>query len=157
MSGERLLFLDIDGVLNSTRYWWASDRSLPMGKAGAVDPDAVARLNQIVDATGCEVVLSSSWRGTGDARQRAVVEAMLHERGYRHRLYDMTPLLWTERHKEIGEVVDRIQPKRFVVLDDDLDAWTDSFAGWGCFVNTNYLVGLQDDGVAMAVEWLMTA
>lgn len=144
-----LLFLDIDGVLNSTRYW-SANKPLPMGKAGALDPEAVERLNRIVDETGCDVVLSSSWRSQG----RDVVDVMLRERGFRHHLDGLTPLLWKERRIEIGQEVDRRDPERFVVIDDDLDAWADSFRGWGVFVNTNYLVGLQDDGVAMAIQWL---
>jgi hypothetical protein len=149
------LFLDVDGVLNSTRYWWKCDRDLPLGQAGAIDPAAVERLNRIIDATGCDVVLSSSWRGNGSKRQLLRVEAMLRERGYRHGLCGATPHLWEDRHVEIADWLDRYPPVRFIVLDDDLDAWTDSFADrGGLFVNTNYLVGLQDDGVAMAVAWL---
>lgn len=146
----KLLFLDIDGVLNSTRYWWSQDRNLPMGQAGALDPAAVERLNQIVDQTNCRVVLSSSWRSQG----RDIVNEMLRTQGFRHWLSGMTPMLWTDRRVEIGAIVDQDQPERFVVIDDDVDAWTDSFADRGRFINTNYLIGLQDDGVAMAVKWL---
>ena len=147
----RLLFLDIDGVLNSTSYWHGQECHLPLGKSGAIDAAAVARLNAIVDQTGCDVILSSSWRLRD---KRAGVEAMLRERGYRHALLDATPVLNTNRHCEIAASIERYNPERFVVMDDDPDAWIDAFADRGRFVNTNYLVGLHDNGVALAVEWL---
>ncbi len=50
---EKVIFLDIDGVLNTdTRH----------DPEGCVDEDKVQCLKQIVDATGAQIVLSSSWR-----------------------------------------------------------------------------------------------
>jgi len=157
-----ILFLDIDGVLNSTRYWDDRGRNLPLGKGGALDPDAIERLNTIVSETGCRVVLSSSWRGKGNSPK---VEAMLQERGFLHTIHDSTPAIFTndstheERWREITQWLDEHMIDgdfRFVVLDDDPDAWSDEchHAVVGRFVNTNYLVGLQQDGVDLAVEWL---
>lgn len=147
-----ILFLDIDGVLNSTSYW-RDNGPLPMGKAGALDPEAIARLNTIICETGCRVVLSSSWRGP-QLRLRSV-GVMLRERGFLFHLHDGTP--WhdhgCERHCEITSwmTLNREEGERFMVLDDDTDAFRPDFAPLGCFVNTNYLVGLQDDGVEMAI------
>jgi hypothetical protein len=55
----RLLFLDIDGVLNSTDLmrrggWNNGTRSL--------DPECVRRLARIMTESGCAVVISSTWR-----------------------------------------------------------------------------------------------
>ena len=159
----KILFLDIDGVLNSTRYWDDRNRNLPLGKAGALDPVAVERLNAIVDATGCLVVLSSSWRGKGASPS---VQGMLRERGFRHLISDSTPYFaatdpkrcerWREIHCWLDVYFLPQDDSVFVVLDDDLDAWNrDShWAPFGRFVNTNYLVGLQQDGVDLAVAWL---
>jgi hypothetical protein len=83
-----VLFLDIDGVLNSTAYWWREGQDVPMGQAGAIDPAAVARLNRIIEATGAVVVLSSSWRRQGVRR----VEAMLRTRGFAWSLLAATPV-----------------------------------------------------------------
>jgi len=44
----RVLFLDLDGVLNAGH--------------GPLDPDCVARLNRIIDATGAVIVVHSMWR-----------------------------------------------------------------------------------------------
>jgi hypothetical protein len=158
MSG--MLFLDIDGVLNSTSYWHQREQQLPLGKAGALDPESIGRLNRIVTETGCAVVLSSSWRGRGGP---PVVQTMLRERGFVGTLIDATPFkLGCPRCAEIDEwlcsrfgllVPDWL---RYVVLDDDSDAFDAEgpFAVAGRFVQTNYLVGLQDNGVDLAIEWL---
>lgn len=154
-----VLFLDIDGVLNSTSYWHDAGEKLPMGKAGAIDPQAVARLNQIVQSTNCMVVLSSSWRSQGYEH----VDKMLQERGFKWRLIHQTPVKeGCPRCAEIDEWLSLnadLWGDRFVVLDDDPQAWSDDgpFAAQGRFVNTNYLVGLRENGVDLAIEWLSTS
>jgi hypothetical protein len=50
---KKLLFLDIDGVLNDPGEIWLTP---PLG------PDKLTRLQKICFFTGCEIVLSSSWR-----------------------------------------------------------------------------------------------
>ena len=60
------LFLDIDGVLN-TKWWYTQmDRNTPREKYGyAFDPNAVANLKRIIDETGADIVISSSWKSFG--------------------------------------------------------------------------------------------
>ena len=155
MSSEhrRMLFLDIDGVLNSERYYWTVCDRLPSACTSQdIDPDAVAHLNRIIDQSNCEVVLSSAWRGVG---KTASVEAMLRERGFAHRLHASTPQLYAARHKEIWEIVKASNPSRFVVLDDDADAWTPTFASCGGFlVQTNFRIGLTEHDARAAITHL---
>jgi hypothetical protein len=51
----RILFLDIDGVLNRGGF-------SPDAQSSSLDPAAVARLNRVLADTGARLVLSSSWR-----------------------------------------------------------------------------------------------
>jgi hypothetical protein len=51
----KLIFLDIDGVLNTHDY-------CPKRRSSTINLDLVARLNQITEATGAGVVISSAWR-----------------------------------------------------------------------------------------------
>ncbi len=51
----KLLFLDIDGVLNDHQY----DRDVLCGQ---IHKDKVALLNRVLRETGCHIVLSSAWR-----------------------------------------------------------------------------------------------
>jgi hypothetical protein len=64
----KVLFLDIDGVLNHVQHW---KDNLPSDEDGQVewcqsaagfDPSCVAQLKRIIEETGCEVCVSSSWR-----------------------------------------------------------------------------------------------
>jgi len=55
---DKVLFLDIDGVLHS------------LDSAEMFRKDCMERLKQIVDATGCQLVLSSSWRTHEELRSR---------------------------------------------------------------------------------------
>src|SRR5579885_3774360 len=57
----RLVFLDIDGVLNSMQFILKM-QGLFDNPAHQIDPDAVKRLNRITDATGAFIVVSSTWR-----------------------------------------------------------------------------------------------
>jgi HAD domain in Swiss Army Knife RNA repair proteins len=52
----KIIFLDIDGVLNCDKT--RNPRKFPY----VVDPNLLARLKRVLQATGAEVVLSSSWR-----------------------------------------------------------------------------------------------
>ena len=62
MNKKKIIFLDIDGVLNTC--WW--DRKTPVDKYGyAFDPNAVANLRRIVEETGASIVISSSWKCMG--------------------------------------------------------------------------------------------
>lgn len=63
---RKIIFLDIDGVLN-TQYWYTqTDRNTPKDKYGyAFDPNAVANLKRIVEETGADIVISSSWKCMG--------------------------------------------------------------------------------------------
>lgn len=89
---EKYLFLDFDGVLNTGNYQKcmkkegidAYDEYGPM-----FDPQTVEYLRQIIDKTGCKVVISSTWRNEGIARMKQ----MWKDRGMPGEIYSMTPIL----------------------------------------------------------------
>lgn len=61
----KLIFLDIDGVLNYEGY-----ERLTRSGTRFVDPILIKRLKKIIDCTGAKVVLSSTWRrGIYDIRE----------------------------------------------------------------------------------------
>lgn len=93
---RRVIFLDVDGVLNNHEW---QRRALEARSSGPpwqrrsmarfIDPAAVARLNGLVERSGAEVVLSSSWRlhyGVGQ------MQAMLESAGFQARLSGRTPI-----------------------------------------------------------------
>ena len=84
----KVLFLDIDGVLN-TKWWYTQmDRNTHKDKYGyAFDPNAVANLKKIIDETGADIVISSSWKCFGLSE----LEEMWQDRGLPGKLIDITP------------------------------------------------------------------
>ena len=84
----KVLFLDIDGVLN-TKYWYTQmDRNTPKDKYGyAFDPNSVANLKRIVEDTGAEIVISSSWKCMGLSQ----MEDMWRDRSLPGRIIGITP------------------------------------------------------------------
>jgi hypothetical protein len=52
---DRLIFLDIDGVLN--RHDFNTE-----AQSSTFCPDCVRQLNRVIDHTGAKIVLSSAWR-----------------------------------------------------------------------------------------------
>jgi hypothetical protein len=89
----RILFLDVDGVLNS-RKWWAKRpeamiQPTPEDRAKRdIDPDAVAALEQIVQRSGARVVVSSSWRAMVPL---TVLNQAMRYRGFTGLLLGATP------------------------------------------------------------------
>lgn len=85
---SKIIFLDIDGVLN-TKWWYTQmDRNTPKDKYGyAFDPNAVANLKKILDETGAEIVISSSWKSYGLSE----LEEMWQDRGLPGKLIGVTP------------------------------------------------------------------
>ena len=84
----KVLFLDIDGVLN-TKWWYTQmDRNSPRDQYGyAFDSKAVANLKRIVEETGAGIVISSSWKSLGFSE----LEEMWTDRGLPGKLIGVTP------------------------------------------------------------------
>jgi len=111
----KLLFLDIDGVLNSFR----SD--LVLGNEHTVenlDPIAVELVRKVVEITGCVICLSSEWRYKHDFMELGkklklpIMFETEHTRSNRGHGEE-------SRAEEIQKVVDELKPDVYAILDDD--------------------------------------
>lgn len=150
-----ILFLDIDGVLNSQPF--LADSRVSYGSEiwpdAHIDPVCVSRLNRILAATGASVVLSSSWRMLISLEE---MNAVLRRRGYiGPDIQSYTPKAgphWVERSCEIwlwlkaNKVPDE---ESYCVLDDSYDAKI-----VGKFVHTSAETGLTEVDADKAIEIL---
>jgi hypothetical protein len=141
----RVVFLDIDGVLNSTAWW--RDREQVSWTDEQIDPRAVAILNEIAPQETTRIVVSSTWRLMGLDRVRNVLERV----GVKARVVGVTPDLREDyaRGKEIAlwlrDNGGRIGA--YVVIDDDHDAGI----GHGPrFIKTDVRIGLTAEHVTQA-------
>jgi len=105
----KLIFLDIDGVLNCRNT--PNPRDLPY----IVDEELLARLRRLLDRTGASVVLSSTWR-----YDPAGIYSAKH---YGVPFIDVIPDLPHEpRCKEIlAWLRDHPEVDRLIVIDDEDD------------------------------------
>ena len=97
---RKILFLDIDGVLNPK--WW--ERKVSVDKFGcAFDSKCVAYLKKILDETGAEIVVSSSWKCMG----LADMQNMWKNRSLPGKVVDITPDMMSDEmllNEEIGSL-----------------------------------------------------
>jgi len=129
----KIIFLDIDGVLNSRQYDLTRN-----GEDGNIDQSRLPLLKQLVDQTGGRIVLTSTWRiHLGADEIGRELEEMFLQEGLV--LYDKTPQIQNDREKEITAwLADHQEVTAFVIFDDIK-------FGWGALapmvVNTDYRIG----------------
>lgn len=137
----KVIFLDVDGVLNNYDL-------LRRNGFDYIDPELVARVGMVVGKTGADIVLSSTWRlQKGDRR---LVEEALGAVGIS--LLDATPSLGGPRSGEIRAWLDdNPGVVRFAIFDDDEDA---GFGLERSFFRTDPEVGLTLDIARAAADYL---
>lgn len=118
----KVLFLDIDGVLNCV--------TTPGSCSQKLDPVMVARLNRVITKTCPIVILSSSW---GLAQGRT--EQALRQAGFIGHLHGETPNLWPSR----SEATDVVPAK---TRGDEIAAWLEEWPDIDAFA-------IVDDGADM--------
>ena len=87
---KKILFLDFDGVLNTERHHehCYENGIVPVDRYGyAFDPEAVANLKLIIDETGADIVVSSSWKFWG----LSAMTDMWEERNLPGKVIGITP------------------------------------------------------------------
>ncbi len=153
----KVIFLDIDGVLNSRAY----DRKRNWNEKTDIDETRLPFIKEIVDATGAKIVLSSTWRQHWDKDINRCDEDGLYINKtfakFGLSIFDKIPDLGitalrrdeiSKWMKEIKEVIDS-----FVIIDDYRYGWGDLSEH---FVKTepNFRLGIEREHVERAVEIL---
>lgn len=128
----KVLFLDIDGVLNSTSS---------LAQNVHLDPSKVCMLYDLVRTTDTKVIISSTWRNTFDYEP---LRDMLWITGFMNKalIVGKTPsgFNFTCRGEEIQSVLDANKDiEKYAIVDDDADFLEHQQP---FVVNTNTFVGL---------------
>jgi hypothetical protein len=156
----KIVFLDIDGVLNS-EAWFSTRRAFDRANAAGfpsshLDPAAIVRVNEISQATGAGVVLSTSWRSMEH------IGLILYKHGMRVPILGKTPHLGSKTNGGVYRPVDRgheiqawmdefVTPDAYVILDDDFDMLP---LQREFFIRTDPKTGLTDGDVERAIKIL---
>lgn len=115
----KVLFLDLDGVLNGHEYD-------SQAESCTIKPECVEHLNKVLYVTGCNIVISSAWRYMvlNGAMTLKGFEYLLrtHKLRCKDLLLDTLPL--DKEQNEAGrallieEWVEQHKPKKWAVVDD---------------------------------------
>lgn len=154
----KVIFLDIDGVLRTKRSMLARKRAYMPGEFGKViitdfDVECVDRLRCVVEATGAEIVVSSSWRN-GDNWLSLLLASFAWAHWADPPIIDRTPHLiqptfpagYHDAHRgdEIERWLKTEAPKevitRYAIVDDDADMLPHHMP---FFVQTTFARGLD--------------
>ena len=149
----KVVFLDIDGVLNSRQY------DLCRGdNEGNIDLSRLSLIKQLILCTGAEIVLTSTWRIHWDpnVEKSDSIGKEMEEIFLRNgiSLYDKTPEINNDRVKEIKSWLEMHHDVAGFVIIDDMKF------GWGEFeanvIKTDYRIGrgLEMQHVETAIKLL---
>ncbi len=151
----KIIFLDIDGVLNSVKYDITRTEN-----DGNIDKSRLPFVKKIIVATGAKIVLSSTWREhwskNEDGCDEIGKELNKYFAEFGLEIYDKTPsFLSYDRAGEIKSwlYTNKNNVESFVIIDD-------AFGGWGelnqNLVQTSPLIGrgLEEIHVQRAIEIL---
>jgi len=111
----KVIFLDVDGVLNSDEYIDKIKKLNVNTIKRKVSINKISILKQAVDATGARVVLTSSWRYRKDG---TLLKSLLLKYGI---CADSTPFIDNNRGIEIKSYLsNNPDVDRYVILDDEI-------------------------------------
>ena len=141
----KILFLDIDGVVNCVTTFQRHRGAI------GIDPEMAFRIGQIVIATGCEIVLSSTWRLFEPSREEVRKQV--------YPFIDVTPNMpkfggaeMCERGYEIKDWLDRHpEVKKYAILDDNSDMLPEQFPN---FFKTSWSTGITEDIKQQVIDHL---
>ena len=160
---HRIIFLDVDGVLNcSTSKSYCHDDIC--GVITGIDSDKVKRLAKIVEATGAEIVLSSDWKDgwskyyTSQKPSHAkYLDNHLYKKG-KLTIKDKTPSTskgsWFRGEEILAYLRSHKDVENYVILDDTFFEDFSIKEISEHLVLTEYKVGLTDDDVEKAIRIL---
>lgn len=157
-----IVFLDIDGVLNSVQFMMQHPKTRTQ-----IDERCVELLNELTETTGCKYVISSTWRMMYPIEE---LQKILNAKGFTGEIIGKTENLQIGRFGDSvlrgNEILQWIKNngnhtggafyseyKRYVIFDDDSD-----FLLWqkDNFINTDGYIGLTPKCIYKATKILGT-
>jgi len=113
----RIIFLDIDGVMNSERYYRTVDRNIKGWSR--FDPSAVILIKRLIEEFDAKIVISSTWRfGAVEMLKDELVKLGLIK--YLHKDWKTPQIYSSNRGSEINMWLEKYKDiENYVIIDDD--------------------------------------
>jgi hypothetical protein len=136
----KIIFLDIDGVLNSDEYYRSVDRA--KNDWSRFDPIAVDYIKKLVTEFSAKLVITSTWRfGAVKQLDNELNKSHLNKHLHKdwqtpktHPSHRGTEIkMWLDNHPEVNN---------YLILDDDSNMLKDQLPH---FVQTNLMSGMNND------------
>lgn len=157
----KLIFLDVDGVLNSQNYVVSEHDRLGhdnyikeyLSQGGIpFDPHCINNLKNVLEVTGALICVSSTWRLCEDQRKR--LNEALGE--YCYRIIGYTKHLSTIRGIEIDNFLNDLKQiksplEKYIIIDDDNDMLEKQQP---YLIKTNFETGFTFEDARMAINIL---
>ena len=169
---KKVIFLDIDGVLNSSRTLYESI---------SLEDDLILNLKEIVNKTKAKIILSSSWRLSTEAVATLIDKLDKFGLAISGMTYDGVDLDWLEKYEfdvtkkhldtkfdwdenrqikithdrgaEIFKWLHDHDDCAYVILDDEIEDIKPYFSE-SVIVKTSYKTGLTKEDVKKAIQIL---
>ncbi len=156
MKGRRIIFLDFDGVLATDNY---DDVLIGRGARlrdifGRVfDPGCVAALGRVVESTGADIVITSSWRQYLNILE---LRLMWWIRKMPGKVAGRTPIVSDNRGLEIQRWLSRHRDVEGYVILDDMDQRQFESSQARHLVTCDHMAGLSQNDSWVAIRILMS-
>ena len=177
MKINKLIFLDVDGVLNSDRWskWIFHNRwFLKEGGHRHIDPNGVSKVIEICKQTDAKIILSSSWRLWNYEQTKNNLGGLRDLRPLLEYLVGITEKT-EDRHRgtEIKKYLERCKDQNFywehgwlknpsttieisedsiyIIIDDDEDMLDEQLP---YFIHTDFMDGISTEDVNNSIKLL---
>ena len=152
----KVIFLDFDGVMDTAYFGHVLGKEgLPChDEFGAVfDPNCVRNLKEIIDKTGAEIVVTSSWKSLMTYRDML---NMWEQRGLPGYVIDATPSSSGYRHRgdEIDAWLKECKDECQYVILDDIDESNFNEHQLPRLIVVNPYYGLDTESAERAIKML---
>lgn len=115
----KVIFLDVDGVLNSDEYFDRIEKLNEYGILREIDIDKLLLVKRLVLETDAKIILTSSWRYT---KNGTLLRALLQDYGIDT---DLTPQINNNRGEEIRKWLMENKVEDYVIVDDEVHSTFD--------------------------------
>lgn len=140
----KIIFLDIDGVLNAIDYQMAATEEPPL-----IDKSRLVVLKEIVDKSDAKIVLSSSWKKAWSPQ--CAWDTVFREAGLS--VYDITPSLGRKCDEIAAWLKEHPATASFAILDDAEGGWG-ALAPYVVVTDPLHTRGLESEHIEKVLQLL---